>query len=98
MSAYVIVDIEINNLEEYQVYISRITPSVANYGGHYVVRGGQPETLDGDWESKRIVVMFFPDKATAKAWLNDPALKAIHQMRRENASKCNMIVCDGVDT
>jgi len=94
MKAVVIVDIEITNLAEYKEYISLVTPSVVALGGRYLVRGGNPETLDGDWESSRIVVMEFPSRNIAKRWLNSPELVDIHDMRRNNASKCNMIVCD----
>ena len=94
MSAFVIVDIAIENEAQYSKYIALITPSVAAYGGRYRVRGGRPETLDGDWHSERIVVMEFPNRETAKAWLADESLADIHNMRRANASRCNMIVCD----
>ncbi len=93
-TAAVIVDIEVTNPAAYAEYISRITPSVLARGGRYLVRGGQPETLDGDWHSSRIVVMLFPTRDIAKDWLHDPELKEIHDMRRNNANRCNMIVCD----
>lgn len=97
MSAFVIVDIEVSNETEYRRYIEMITPSVREYNGRYLVRGGQPETLDGEWTSSRIVVMEYPDRATAKAWLAAPELADIHNLRRANSSKCNMIVCDTLD-
>ena len=96
MTAAVIVDIEITNSEEYKKYIEKITPSVFARGGRYLVRGGNPETLDGNWHSTRMVVMEFPDKKVAKEWLNDKTLLPLHNMRRDNSSKCNMIVCEMV--
>ena len=95
MSVYVLVDIEVTDSEKYREYISEITPSVKRYGGRYLVRGGSPETLDGDWRSTRMVVMEFGSRTEAKAWLNDKSLASIHAMRRENSSRCNMILCDG---
>lgn len=96
MSAFVIVDIRVKNPDEYRRYIERITPSVSRYGGRYLVRGGSPQTLDGDWASERIVIMEYPSRAQAQAWLEDPALKPIHDMRRANSHYCNMLLCDGV--
>lgn len=96
MKAAVIVDIEVENITEYKEYIESVTPTVLERGGSYLVRGGNPETLDGDWISKRMVVMQFPSREIAKAWLNDESLADIHNKRRSNASKCNMIVCDMV--
>ena len=94
--AAVIVDIEIDpsKIDVYKKYIELITPHVHAAGGVYLVRGGAPETLDGDWVSSRIVVMEFPDRKTAINWLNDKNIQHIHDMRRNNALKCNMIVCD----
>lgn len=94
MKAAIVVDIEIHNLKEYKEYIELITPSVLERNGRYLVRGGSPETLDGDWQSSRIVIIEFPSKDIAIAWLNAPELKHIHDMRRNNASKCNMLVCE----
>ena len=96
MSVFVIVDISVKNEPEYKKYIELITPSVAAYGGRYLVRGGNPEALDGEWQSSRIVVMEYPDRDTARAWLNDDKLKGVHDMRRDNSYYCNMIVCDSL--
>ena len=96
MSAFVIVDIKVRNLSEYSRYIELITPSVAHYGGRYLVRGGKPQTLDGDWVSERIVIMEYPSREKAQAWLEDPTLAHIHDMRRNNSDQCDMLLCDGV--
>ncbi len=97
LTAYIIVDIEINDSDSYKEYIRLITPTLKKYSGRYLVRGGDPETLDGEWRSKRIVVMQYPSRKVAKSWLNDPDLKSIHDMRRRNSKKCNMILCDGIE-
>lgn len=97
MSAFVIVDIKVRNPTEYSRYIELITPSVAQYQGRYLVRGGKPQTLDGDWVSERIVIMEYPSREKAQAWLTDPTLVDIHNMRRENSYQCDMLLCDGVD-
>lgn len=94
MTAYVIADIEVTDVTKYKEYIELITPSVLALKGQYLVRGGSPETLDGDWHSSRIVLIEFPSREVAISWLNDPNLKAIHDMRRDNSTQCNMIVCD----
>ena len=43
----------------------RNTATVAQYGGRFLVRGGEQETLEGDWPGVRIVVMEFADPAAA---------------------------------
>ena len=94
MKAAIIVDIEVSNTQNYEAYIKLITPSVTRRGGRYLVRGGSPLTLAGDWQSARMVVIEFPSRALALDWLNDVNLQHIHEMRRDNTSKCNMLLCD----
>lgn len=60
MAAYVIVDIEVTNPEAYEDYRSQVPPLVAKYGGKYLSRGGEMEMLEGDWATKRLVVLNFP--------------------------------------
>jgi uncharacterized protein (DUF1330 family) len=94
MTAFIIADIEVTDVAKYKEYIELITPSVLALGGQYLVRGGSPQTLDGDWHSSRIVLIEFPSREIAIGWLNDESIKDIHDMRRNNSSLCNMIVCD----
>ncbi len=68
MSAFVIVEIEIRNPETYERYKQLAPPSIAAYGGRYVVRGGEVETLEGEWKPKRLVVLEFPTVDLARAW------------------------------
>ncbi|MDF3014153.1 MAG: hypothetical protein K0Q78_2357 [Cellvibrio sp.] len=68
MTAYVIVDIDVHNPEKYKDYLAKITPTVFACNGRYLVRGAQAEVISGNWQPKRLVVMEFPDLATANHW------------------------------
>ena len=48
MAAYVIVDIEIRDPVMYEEYRRMAPPSIAVYGGRYIVRGGEVDVLEGD--------------------------------------------------
>ena len=66
MPAYVIVEIEIHDPIEYEEY-KKLTPaSIAAYDGKFVVRGAQTESLEGNWNPQRIVVLEFPSVQRAK--------------------------------
>jgi uncharacterized protein (DUF1330 family) len=54
MAADVISEVEV--LEEYR---SLAQATIAKYGGHYVVRGGFIESVEGDWALKHIVIVEF---------------------------------------
>jgi uncharacterized protein (DUF1330 family) len=95
MSAYIIVDIDVTDPQGYEYY-KQLTPvSIALYDGKFVVRGGAPEMLEGDWESGRIVVLEFPSVEQAKKWWNSPEYAPAKDIRHKTA-KTRMIVVKGV--
>ena len=94
MVAYVIVDIGVHNRENYHIYLTQITPTVFACSGRYRVRGAQAEVISGSWQPKRLVVMEFPDLATAKHWATCAEYAPIHALRNANAS-ANMIIVEG---
>ena len=72
MPAYVIVDVQIQDPVTYEEY-KRLTPaSITAYGGRFVVRGGATQTLEGDWQPGRFVVLEFESVERAKAWWSSP--------------------------
>ena len=68
MAAYVIVDVRINDPVTYAEYKQLTPAAIAAYGGRFVVRGGQTETLEGDWSPGRIVVLEFESVERAREW------------------------------
>ena len=48
MPAYLVVEVEVHDLERYEKYKSMVPPSLAAYGGRFMVRGGKVENLEGD--------------------------------------------------
>jgi len=95
MPAYVIADVrdawDADALDEYR---RRNTDAVANHGGRFVVRGGEHVVLEGDWDTRRIVVIEFPDVAAAHAWWGSEEYEAIKELRR-GASTTNIVLVDG---
>lgn len=95
MPAYVIADVrDAWDAEALQEYRRRNTDAVTAHGGRFVVRGGEHELLEGEWDSKRIVVMEFPDMDAARAWWTSEQYEAIKPIRR-GASTTNIILVDG---
>jgi uncharacterized protein (DUF1330 family) len=94
MPAYVIVDIDIVDPLGYEEYKKLASATVEKYGGKYIARGGQVETLEGDWNPKRIVVLQFESMQRAKDWLNCAEYREPDKMRHRTA-KTKMIVVEG---
>ena len=95
MAAHVIVDVEITDPMRYAEYIKVVPPTIAKYGGRFLVRGGKAETLEGSWNPKRVVVLEFPTFERARAWWASEEYSEPKALR-QSASVANMILVDGV--
>jgi len=85
MAAYVIAEVEITNPAGYEPYRPLAGASVAQYGGRFIVRGGDAERLEGPGPAPRLVVIEFPDVAAAKRWYNSPEYQAALPLRLANS-------------
>jgi uncharacterized protein (DUF1330 family) len=95
MSAYVIVEVSIHDPVEYEAY-KKLTPAaISAYDGKFIVRGGQTESLEGDWQPERIVVLEFPSVARAKEWWSSEQYSEAKIIRQRTAYT-KMIVVEGV--
>ena len=95
MSAYVVVEIEVVDAERYEDYKLMVPPSLAAYGGRFVVRGGATETLEGEWAPKRLVILEFPSVERAKEWWASAEYAEAKALRQATA-RTQMIVVGGV--
>jgi uncharacterized protein (DUF1330 family) len=67
---------------------------IEKHGGIYHVRGGEVETKEGSWNPQRMVVLEFPNKAKAQAFLEDPGYQPVAAIRHE-AATTNMVLAEG---
>jgi uncharacterized protein (DUF1330 family) len=95
MAAYIVVDVEITNPEEYRTYTQQTLATIEKYGGKFIVRGGQTETLEGDWQPGRFVILEFPSVEQARTWYSSPEYMAIIGIRH-HAANSRMILVQGV--
>jgi uncharacterized protein (DUF1330 family) len=95
MSAYVVVDVEVTDPAGFDEYRQQVPATIAHYGGRYIVRGGQTETLEGHWAPKRVVILEFPDRATARAWWSSQEYAGAKALR-QRCARTELIIVDGV--
>jgi uncharacterized protein (DUF1330 family) len=93
--AYVIVDIEITDPAQYERYKTLAPATVAAFGGRYVARGGATLSLEGGWQSGRLVILEFDSLERAQAWHDSPAYRAARTLR-QSATRSRMIAVEGV--
>jgi uncharacterized protein (DUF1330 family) len=95
MAAYIIVDIDIHDAPGLEKYRKQVPATLAKYGGRFLVRGGQFETLEGHWRPKRLVMLEFPNVQQAKRWYDSEEYRPLKAMRFK-ASKADLTLVEGV--
>ena len=71
MPTYAIVQVDVNDADEYAKYAELAGPAVTKYGGEFLVRGGKVEVKEGGSRA-RCVVIQFPDLDTAQTFYHSP--------------------------
>ena len=94
MPAYVIVETDVHDPEQYEQYKAASPGAVAAGGGRFVVRGGELAVLEGDWTPTRLVVLEFEDLDAVKRWYESPEYQAAKQLR-EGAANLRMVAVQG---
>jgi uncharacterized protein (DUF1330 family) len=94
MPAYVIVETDVHEPEQYERYKAASPGAVAAGGGRFVVRGGEMAVLEGDWQPKRLVVLEFEDLDAAKRWYESPEYQDAKRLR-EGAANLRMVAVEG---
>lgn len=71
MSVYAIVQVDVQNAEEYAKYAKIAGPAVVKFGGEFLARGGAVDVMEGVTRD-RCVIIRFDDMAIAKAFYYSP--------------------------
>jgi uncharacterized protein (DUF1330 family) len=95
MPAYVIVEIDVHDQVRYEDYKAMSTQSLPLHDGRFVVRGGAVETLEGEWQPSRMVVLEFPSAAKAREWWHSEDYAPAKALRQQTATT-RMILVEGV--
>ena len=95
MSAYVVADVEVTDPVGFEEYRLAVAATIEKYGGTYLARGGNVDVREGDWAPKRIVVLQFPDVATAKRWYESDDYAPLIALRQRSANT-RVLIVEGV--
>ena len=95
MAAYIIGQINITDAETFKIYSEKVAPTVHQYGGRYLVRGGTVEKLEGNFSGSRIVVIEFESADAVKRWYNSEEYVPLIKIRQQ-ASDGDLLMVDGV--
>lgn len=97
MAAYVIADVDVKQPDRYDEYRRQVGPTLEQYGGRFLARGGKSWTLEGEWQPNRLVILEFESAERARQWWSSAEYAGPKKLRQSLAST-NLILVDGVDT
>ena len=92
--SYVIGHVTISDPEAYKAYAQRNDELLPKFGGRFLVRGGDAETVEGETK-KRHVILEFDTAEGAKTFYNSPEYQENMKIRLEN-SVGDIVIVDGV--
>jgi Uncharacterized conserved protein len=75
-------------------YIAEIPAFIAKHSGRYLVQGTEPTTIEGDWRPKRMVILEFPERGNAEAFLGDPEIQSLFKIRHDTTTS-KLVLVDG---
>ena len=97
MAAYVIAELTVTDPTGFEDYRRVVEPTIKQYGGRYLVRGGRCDTLEGTWQPSRVVVLEFPSVEVARRWYDSPEYAPLKALRMKTA-RTEALLIDGVPT
>ncbi|MCD6734343.1 MAG: DUF1330 domain-containing protein [Burkholderiaceae bacterium] len=97
MPAYVIADVKVTDPEKYKQYMALSPTAIEAAGGRFLVRGGQHEVFEGNWQPNRMVMVEFPDLAAARAFYDSARYREARARRAGATEFFNMVVVQGVE-
>ncbi|MEM1436644.1 MAG: DUF1330 domain-containing protein [Pseudomonadota bacterium] len=94
MTAYLVVRVDVQDWDKYREYMRHTPRVIAQYGGRFIARGGELETLEGEVQSERVVLLEFPSRAAARDFYRSPEYQAAKQLRAGGGA-AQFVLIDG---
>ena len=95
MAGYMVGNITVTDPEKFAEYGKMVPATVAQFGGTYVVRGGSPERIEGNYDPVRIVIIQFDSVEKAREWYDSDVYAPLKEMRMK-ASSGDLYFVEGV--
>ena len=95
MKVYLVATVEIHDPTALKPYIEQVPAVVQQYGGRYLVRGGELEVIEGRWPVRRVTVVEFPSMKQARKWWDSPEY-APYKALRAKATTTNAVFVEGI--
>jgi uncharacterized protein (DUF1330 family) len=96
MPVYLIAQINIHDRVRYSEYSDGFMEVFNQYTGKVLAVDENVETMEGNWDFSRTVLVEFPSQAEAKSWYNGDEYKKLVE-HRFAASEANIVLIQGME-
>ena len=96
MTAFLVLDFTVTDRAGFMPYVRAIPAFIEKHGGRYRVRGEPPTVMEGDWSPDLMVILEFPSRAAAQAFLADPEAQPLFAIRHATTVS-RLVLVDGCD-
>ncbi|HEY5718173.1 MAG TPA: DUF1330 domain-containing protein [Motiliproteus sp.] len=86
--------VRIRDAEAFARYVAGHPPTLAPYGGRFLVKGYSPQPLEGRWEGSRLVIHEFPSLDQLRAWYESAEYRPWRTLRQQ-AAEVNVVIAEG---
>ena len=93
--AYILVQVDVTNAQQYGEYAKLSPGIIEKFGGHFVARGGRSMTLEGPSAPSRVVIVEFPSYERAQEFYNSAEYQAARKVRA-GAATAQFVVVEGM--
>ncbi|TMB96043.1 MAG: DUF1330 domain-containing protein [Chloroflexi bacterium] len=94
MAAYVIAQFDVNDIDMYYDYASKIFATLEGFGGK-ILAANDAEVREGSIPHLRTIVGEFPDLEAARSWYESHAYQAIINLRK-NSTTGHLFMVEGL--
>jgi uncharacterized protein (DUF1330 family) len=85
MAAYIISRVHVKDPERMNDYAARSIALAKTYGASYPARTDRVEALEGSYDGRRLIIIQFPDLASARAYWDSPEYQELRKLRHAAA-------------
>jgi uncharacterized protein (DUF1330 family) len=78
---YFFIEVEIIDPAAYEAYRTAVPGIISAHGGRILMRGGDPQSLDGTVQHRRRVIVEFDSPQAVKTFYNSDAYQAVLPIR-----------------
>ena len=95
MSAFMIVYAHVDNVPQFEKYVTAVQPIIAAHGGVLVARALDPVVLEGDWPFATAGVLKFDSVTAAEKFWHSPEYAAAKALR-DGAANFQVVIVPAV--